>query len=74
MNIYTKLYIKEYTKTPYKNRFGYKRWYLNLSYNKYYYLHRNFDLPSKIWIYNNKTYKIFYYMYGNRHRLIGPCF
>ena len=76
MNIYTKLFVKEYTKNPYKNRFGYKHWYMNLSYYNYKNRHREFDLPSIIQM-NNLIPRffnsLFYYRYNKNHRLIGSA-
>ena len=73
MNIYTKLFIKEYVKYPYCE-VGHKFWYLNLSLKKYWYYHRNFDLVSLITVSQTKKYRQYYFRYKTMHRLIGPAY
>ena len=68
MNIYTKLFLKEYVKDPYFDNSNLSlEWNLNLSKNKYYFVHREFDLPSllydsssKSWYRNNKLHRYIY--------------
>ena len=69
MNIYNKLFIKEYSRDPIWS-FNGRYWPLNLSFKRYNFNHRNFDLfsiirnnKSMIWHRNNKI-----------HRLIGPAY
>ena len=74
MNIYNKLYIKEYVRYPYKNKYGSKVWYLTLSFKKYWYYHRNFDLVTNSCCGKSKKDFQFYKRYNKYHRLIGPAF
>jgi len=67
MNIYNKLFILEYTKTPHK-KFNYKYFALDISKNKCYYVHRGFDLYA----FFGKHYKE-WSQYDEKHRLIGPA-
>jgi len=65
MNIYNTLYFLEYSREPIQYD-KCKCWYLNLSKNRYWYCHRNFDLPAYIYKYKKRWYR-FNYLY----RLIG---
>jgi len=71
MNIYNKLFILEYTRDPciyyHSNSFSI-HWILNLSENKYWYEHRNFDIVAYI----NHDY-ICWSQYNKVHRIIGPA-
>ena len=75
MNIYNKLFILEYSRSPSEEICFDKIWYLNLSKHKYSYAHRNFDLYS--YVDTNQSYKLEYkvwYRYNRYHRLIGPAY
>jgi len=69
MNIYNKLFILEYTRNPIHYMSGDKFWILNLSKDKYNYMHRNFDIAAYI---KNNDYRS-WKQYNKDHRLIGPA-
>jgi len=66
MNIYNKLFVLEYTRSPDHNGSS-KIWRLNLSNHICYVFHRDFDLYS----YVDSTFKM-WYIYGKRKRTIYP--
>jgi len=81
MNIYNKLFILEYSRDPkfYKKN-NIKFWYMNLSKNRYHYIHRDFDLLSLIGYMKlrNSLYPVLetkeWFKFNKIHRLIGFSF